>query len=403
MKKRIGIIGFGEMGKRHALEFYEATMGAVTVAGVVEPNDEMYENGCAWNKCDIPRYNTVAELLEKGKPDGIIITSPNFTHLSNLQLLNDFHGPIMVEKPLDTSAEKISDIVRFVKQHEGPVMVDHCMRYSPIIRKAREFIEKGRIGKVCSFQFTQRDSAGMYHNFRRTIKGGGSFMVEKATHDLDVMLFLTDAKPESVMMVSAMHGVGGNKSNDLTCSDCEERSTCRYAKESYVARGLKVNDVAKLNELCVFAECVDVPDNETCTIRLSNGIFGTYSHSYFVPAPGHSRVYEILGTEGCMYITLAKEGTYEGEIKLHPFNKELTTETYTFQYDSKIHYYAGPFLARHFLDLMEGKDTPFTTVPQAYTAEMLGFAAMKSASEESRWVKLNEIVPEDLKDSIVGN
>ena len=200
MKKRIGIIGFGEMGKRHALEFYEATMGAVTVAGVVEPNDEMYENGCAWNKCDIPRYNTVAELLEKGKPDGIIITSPNFTHLSNLQLLNDFHGPIMVEKPLDTSAEKISDIVRFVKQHEGPVMVDHCMRYSPIIRKARELIEKGRIGKVCSFQFTQRDSAGMYHNFRRTIKGGGSFMVEKATHDLDVMLFLTDAKPESVMM-----------------------------------------------------------------------------------------------------------------------------------------------------------------------------------------------------------
>lgn len=70
MKKRIGIIGFGEMGKRHALEFYEATMGAVTVAGVVEPNDEMYENGCAWNKCDIPRYNTVAELLEKDQTGG---------------------------------------------------------------------------------------------------------------------------------------------------------------------------------------------------------------------------------------------------------------------------------------------------------------------------------------------
>ncbi|MBO4303271.1 MAG: Gfo/Idh/MocA family oxidoreductase [Lentisphaeria bacterium] len=402
MKKRIGIIGFGEMGKRHALEFRESTMGEIAIAGVVEPNDEMYENGCAWNKCDIPRYGSVEELLEKGAPDGILITSPNFTHLANLKKLDSFHGPILVEKPLDTSPEKISDIVRFVKQHKGPVMVDHCMRYSPIIRKARELIEKGAIGKVCSFQFTQRDGAGMYHNFRRTRAGGGGFMVEKATHDLDVMLFFTDARPESVMMVSAQHAVGGDKPDDLTCSECAERGRCRYAKESYVMKGLKVNDVAKLNELCVFAKCVDVPDNETCTIRLSNGIFGTYSHSYFVPVPGHSRIYEILGTEGAMYLTLSREGSYEGEIKIYPFNRELTTETLSFKYDGKIHYYAGPFLARHFLSLMKGETTPFTTVPQAFTAEMLGFAAIRSSMEGSRWVELSEIVPRDLADSIVG-
>lgn len=402
MKKRIGIIGFGEMGKRHALEFVEATRGEVSIAGVVEPSDEMYENGCVWNECEIPRYNTVEELLEKGKPDGILITSPNFTHLTNLQLLKDFHGPIMVEKPLDTSIEKISDIVRFEKQHEGAIMVDHCMRYAPIIRKARKLIEEGRIGKVCSFQFTQRDSAGMYHNFRRTLKGGGGYMIEKATHDLDVMLYLTDAKPESVMMVSAQHVVGGDKSDDLTCPECPEKSTCNYVKEYYAEKNVKVIGVAN-HELCVFAKCVDVPDNETCTIRLSNGIFGTYTHSYFQSIPGHSRIYEILGTEGAMYMTLYKEEAYEGEIKVYPANKELTTEIYKFQYDNKIHYFAGPTLARHFLDLMEGKAVPFTTVPQAYTAEMLGFAAMKSANEDSRWVKIDEVVPDDLRDSIVGN
>lgn len=405
MKKRIAIIGFGEMGKRHGLEFYESSMGEIEIGGVFEPNDEMYENGCAWNhRNDIPRYATVEELIAGVKPDGVLITSPNFTHLANLQKLKDYTFPVIVEKPLDTSMEKISDIARFSREYKGPLMVDHCMRYAPIIRKARQLIEENRLGKLCSFQFTQREGVGMYHTFRRSKAGGGGYMIEKATHDLDVMLYLTDAKPESVMMVSAQQAVGGNKPDDLTCDVCPERNSCRFAAVNQTSEGRKPNKVAKLKELCVFAKTVDVPDNETCTIRLSNGIFGTYSHSYFTEIPGHSRIYEIIGTKGAMYMTLFAERTFDGEIRFFPFNHDLTSESYRFQYNNKIHYYAGPNLVHHFYDLMCGTEkVPFTTVPQAYTAEMLGFAAMKSAEENSRWVKIEEIVPEDLRDFIVGH
>ena len=45
MKKRVGIIGFGEMGKRHGLEFREATSGGIEIAGVVEPDDLLYQRG----------------------------------------------------------------------------------------------------------------------------------------------------------------------------------------------------------------------------------------------------------------------------------------------------------------------------------------------------------------------
>jgi hypothetical protein len=41
MKKKIGIVGFGEMGKRHGREFQEATFGQIEIAGVVESNDDM--------------------------------------------------------------------------------------------------------------------------------------------------------------------------------------------------------------------------------------------------------------------------------------------------------------------------------------------------------------------------
>lgn len=405
MKKRIGIIGFGEMGKRHGLEFFESSKGLIEICGVVEPNDNMYKNGCDWNRQEvIPRYNTVQEMVKEARPDGVIVSSPNFTHYENLKLLAGNTFPIIIEKPLDTTLEKISGIVRFAREYKGPIIVDHIMRYAPVIFKARELIEQGKLGKICSFNFTLREGPGIYHNFRRSKAGGGSQIIEKATHDLDVMLFLTDAKPLSVSMISKQQVVGGHESNELTCDVCPKLLSCRHGKADPALTGSSVRKEAKLNQLCVHAECVDVPDNEVCMIQLSNGIFGTYAHSFFGHVPGHSRIYEIIGTEGALYLTLYKDKSYEGEIKYYPFDDTCHEETLTFGYCNKIHYFGGPFMVRHFYDLMCGKDVPcFTTVEQAYTAEVLGFAAMKSADEGSRWVMLDEITPSDLKDAIQGN
>ena len=404
MKKKIGIIGFGEMGKRHGLEFWESSKGRIEISGVIEPDDSMYLRGCEWNHRDnIPRYSTISELLEKGKPDGIIISSPNFTHLENLKQLKGLNIPILLEKPLDTSLEKVAEIVRFSREYAGPIVVDHVMRYAPIIRKARELIESNRLGKICSFQFSQRLGIGMFHTFRRTKAGGGGHIIEKATHDLDVMLYLTGAKPLSASMVSKQQVVGGNLPDDLTCPECPNLLSCRYANAGTSVSNSRFKDIATHNSLCVFAKSVDIPDNEVCTILLSRNIFGTYSHAYFCRMHGHTRDYEVIGTEGALTIKLAKEDRYAGEIELFPYDERNTVEKYDFEYCSKIHYYGGPFVVKHFYNLMCGLESkPFTTVEQAFTAELLGFAAMKSAEENSRFVELDEVVPPDLRDAIQG-
>jgi len=391
MKKKLGIIGFGEMGKRHGLEFRESSKGEIEISGVVEPDDNMYRRGCEWNHLDnIPRYSTIPELLEKGKPDGIIISSPNFTHLEKLKQLKGLNIPVLLEKPLDTTLEKVAEIVRFSREYAGPIVVDHVMRYAPIIQKARELIESNRLGKICSFQFSQRHSISMFHTFRRTKAGGGGYIIEKATHDLDVMLYLTGAKPLSVSTVSKQQVAGGDLPDDLTCPECPKRISCRYAAVNH-------------KNLCVFAKSVDIPDNEVCTILLSKNIFGTYSHAYFCKMPGHSRDYEVIGTEGALTIKLSKEDGRGGEIRLFPYDDRNSVEKYEFDYCSKIHYFGGPFVVKHFYNLMCGVETkPFTTVEQAFTAELLGFAAMKSAEESSRFVALDEIVPADLRDAVQG-
>ncbi len=404
MKKKIGIIGFGGIGKRHAHEFREATCGMIEVAGVVELSEDMYKKGCEWNNLtsqQLPRFDNPAAMFKQLKLDGVIISSPNWTHLENLQQLAGMNIPVLIEKPLDTSLEKVADIVRFCSQYQGKVVVDHVMRYAPIIRRAKQLIVDGKLGKICSFQFTHRNDVGIFHcGFRRSIAKGGSHMIEKATHDLDVALYLTDALPEKVAMISRQQVMGGKRANDLRCHNCPDILTCpeAYTESKTVSAGFK--DVNITTGYCAHAQEVDVPDNETCLIKMSRGIFGTYAHTYFCKMPGHSRTYEVIGTEGALYIKLsAEDPSYRGLLYYYPRNKDGEKETFDYNYSNKIHYFGGPYVARHFYNLMCGTETqPFTTVNQAFVAEALGFAAMRSAADE-QFVNVLDTIPDDLKDT----
>jgi len=398
MKKRIGIAGFGEMGKRHGLEFREATQGLIELAGVVEPNDAMYERGCEWNDMRVPRFDSVGEMLDKTDLDGALIASPNHAHLENLREFKDQTFPLMIEKPLETSIETVSEVLRFAADYRGKIMVDHVMRYAPIIRRARRMIEEGRLGKLASFQFTHREECNPLHNFRRTRRTGGGQIIEKATHDLDVMLFLFDSLPTNVAMITRQQHCGGDKSNALHCSECGERLTCPSSCHRNREHSVGLKDVEGSNDLCVYAKEVDIADNETCLIALANGTFGTYSQTYFCRMPGHSRIYEIIGVEGAMTITLSAEDPgYHGLLKYYPRGQDGETEVFDYDYFGRIHYNGGPYVARHFLDLMTHSDAvPFTTVEQAFVAEALGFAAMAAADEE-RFIAIAEVIPEDLR------
>lgn len=394
---RVGIIGFGEMGKRHALEYYEATQGRMDFPAVVEPDPKRYKEGCEWFGKSPRRYDNVEAMLENEKLDALIIASPNCFHKENFKACRDSALPLMLEKPLESSFEKICDIVRLHNDYNAPVMVDHVMRYAPIIQKAKSLIENGEIGKVCSFNFVQYHSGGaLFTTYRRTIEGGGGQLIEKATHDLDVAFYLCSAAPRKVSAVCRLQKYGGDKPEDLTCSKCDD-----FECSGRIFKGESAGEVKDINfshDLCRYAKNVDVSDNETCLIQCTNGVFGVYSHCFFV-ANHFSRRYEIIGTEGVLYIELSmfeKNKDSDGRIILSRNSLDLASrEEFKFRYEGKIHYKGGPYTGRHFYNMIQGKAEPFTTVEDAFAAEMTGIAAMRS-SEEDRQIDIEDIVPKDI-------
>ena len=400
-EKRIGIVGFGSMGKHVGRELQVATAGLARVVAVVEPNDEKFAEGCRFLGYEPLRSDSVSRII-KNNLDGIIIASPNYCHLENLRELKGNNLPILLEKPLDSSFEKICEVLRFAESYRGPIMVDHVMRYAPIVAKAKELIASGTIGDICSVSFVQNCfyGNGMYHNFRRTMAGSGGMFIEKATHDFDIMIYLTESRPAKVSAVARRQAYGGNKPNDLHCLNCKEKLTCQESVNNihYRFGAAEVMEVKGSHDLCVYAKEVDVPDNEVCVVEFENGTFGTYAQCFFSP-PGYStREYEIIGLDGIMRISFSLVGNHDkGRLLIcQRFGTPEDATSYEFDYRGRIHYNGGGAVAVHFCHVIDGKEAPFTTVRQAFLAEVLG-AAATLAAQQGEFIHPKELLPPDLK------
>ena len=388
MNKKICMIGFGEMGKRHAKDMDEFSEGSIEVAGVFDPDDRSYEIGCEWTGKRPRRFDTIKSMIDTISPDGVIIASPNSLHLSCLREFNGLNIPIILEKPLDTDMAKVVEIVRFVENYQAPVMVHHVMRYSPIVIKAKELLDAGELGELCSFVMVQNGGGGMFHNFRRTFKTGGGQLLEKATHDFDVLLFLAGAYPRRVAAICKRQYYGGIKPDTLRCRECNENQTCPHV----VIKPSSANDTVSRNDLCVFSREIDIFDNETCVIELDNGIFGTYSECFFSNAP-FTRRSEFSGKEGFLSIDFSA-----GTLLLKSIKRGI--QTFEFDYNQRIHYNGAPGVTRHFYDLMSNHNLKVhSPVKDAFIAELISFAAYK-ANSEKRFVDIAELVTPDLKKTL---
>ena len=402
VKKSICIIGFGEMGKRHARDMHEFSNGAVKIVAVCELDEAKYQEGITWLGYSPERFHSVPEMLEKINPDGIIIATPNHIHWDVLQCLKDKNIPLILEKPLDSTYENLLKIVDFTESYTAPIMVHHVMRYSPIIKKAKALILEGALGKLCSFRFAMNQYGTHMHNFRRNMATGGGQMLEKATHDLDVMLHLMNSSPKQVVAICKQQVFGGTKSDRLCCSECPEKKQCIMFIEQGKLKSGVVKDINASKDLCVYAKCADIPDNELCMIELENGTFGTQTNTFFIEKY-FSRIYEIIGDAATMRISLTLlphkvKDSNRGCIEVFPRGRG-EVETYDFEYENRIHYNGSPGVYNHFYDLMCNKTKKvYSPVNEAFAAEMIAIAAYRS-NDLGKYIQIKDILPDRLKRS----
>lgn len=266
---RYGIIGCGMMGQEHIRNI--ALLPDASVAAIFEPDAGMAAKASALAP-DAVMVDSVATLLGVQGLDCLLIVSPNFRHVEQLQEIAATRAlPILVEKPLFTDPDDVAKLAAFRDSYPAPVWVAMEYRYMPVIshflQNAAHATGGIRQFSIREHRFPFLEKVGDWNRFNRYT--GGTF-VEKCCHFFDLMRHTLGAEPVRVM-ASASQAV-----NHL--DETYDGETPDIIDSGYVIVDFDSGARAML-ELCMFAEGAAYQEE-------LSAVGPTGKIEAFVPGPG---------------------------------------------------------------------------------------------------------------------
>jgi predicted dehydrogenase len=195
---RLAIVGLGNMGYQHVQN--APSIGRVTLAAICDVDTARLERAGAAAPA-IPRYADYAAMLDKEKPEAVLIATPHYDHtgMSIEAFMRGMH--VLVEKPVGVHGQ---DVRRSIAAHEEarrkkPGLVFAAMfnqRTYGHWKKIKALIEEGELGRLVRASWIITDWFRSQYYFdsggwRATWKGeGGGVLLNQCPHNLDLFQWL---------------------------------------------------------------------------------------------------------------------------------------------------------------------------------------------------------------------
>ena len=142
---QLAVAGAGVIGRRH-IELIQHNPRC-TLAAIIDPDPAAQAVAKA---AGVPHYPTLQAYLQTHRPDGLILATPNALHIEQALACLDAGVPALIEKPVAHSFQAGQQLAAAASHSHVPLLVGHHRAHSPLLAKAREIIQQGRLGKLVS-------------------------------------------------------------------------------------------------------------------------------------------------------------------------------------------------------------------------------------------------------------
>jgi predicted dehydrogenase len=329
------VVGAGAIGRTHIDRIGRSPQ--LALAGIADPSEAGHalalSLGVPWSACH-------RELLERVKPQGAIVATPNATHVPVAMDCLARGVAALVEKPVANTVAEAQELVD-AQAHSGvPVLVGHHRRHNPINRRAREIVASGRLGRLvtANVMATFYKPEPYFEAAWRRQPGGGPVLIN-LIHEIDQLRFI-----------------------------CGEITQVQ-AISSNAVRGFAVEDTAAV------------------LLRFENGALGTLVLSDTATAPWSwdfcaseqdqyprqaVQSHFIAGTHGSLSLPDLSLWHYRGERSWHA---EITRE-------QTVALKADPYTAQlqHFAAVIRGEETPLCSALDGLRTLQATLAVLEAAT-----------------------
>jgi predicted dehydrogenase len=371
MTKKIGFIGYG-LRSRTMMKAFSAIEADLQVAAVCDPREEQIRSETA----DDPRFadttyvETPQSLLKMHALDGVFIGTRCSLHADYASMVLESGIPLYLEKPVCINQEQYVRLKLAADGKMDKAVVSFPLRVSPLVCEMKRIVDSGILGKITMVQAVNNVPYGSvyYHSWYRDPKETGGLFLQKATHDMDYIAYLTGETPKDAFARTAKLHYKGDKQAGLHCPDCAEYETCR--ESSYVVKHILKEEVT--GDACCFAVDTGNEDGASAIFTCASGTLISYNQNFVVKKGAARRGCRLIGTNASIEFDF-----YTGEIREDRYDMPQTV-THVFQSGAHSHFGGDEALALEFLGLMNGK-APASNLKAGLDSAAVCLSAKRSA------------------------
>ncbi|MEW1892634.1 Gfo/Idh/MocA family oxidoreductase [Streptomyces sp. NBC_00523] len=196
-----GALGIGLAGCGGFAEFVlDAIAGlpGLRLAAVADPSRE--RSRLLGERHGVPALGSLDELLQRDDVAAVLIATPPATHAAMATAALRAGRHVFCEKPLATTTEDASAVVHEARIAGRALVVDHVLRYNPLLRAVERLTGRGLLAPPRRFLFendASDEDLGPGHWFWDPAHSGGIF-IEHGVHFFDAARALLGTDPLSV-------------------------------------------------------------------------------------------------------------------------------------------------------------------------------------------------------------
>ncbi|KJQ54432.1 Gfo/Idh/MocA family protein [Microbacterium sp. SA39] len=331
----------------------------------------------------MPAYDAVTTLLASESIDAAIVTTPDDTHADIAVELLRAGVAVYLEKPLATTLADADRVLQVAAETGTALYVGHNFRHAGVVRRMKEIIDRGDIGTVKTVwvrHFVGNGGDYYFTDWHADRSRTNTLLLQKASHDLDVIHYLTGGYTRRVVGMGDLMVYGG-------VTDRRERPG-ETMPDWFSFDNWPATASTGLNPV------IDVEDVSMMLMTLDNGVLASYEQCHFTP--DYWRNYTVIGTEG----RLENIGdTAGGTVKVWNRRREWAVAgdtEYPIEGDPSGHEDADLATMREFLGhVFHGAPTVVSPLA-ARAAVAAGALAAESIREGSRPIDVPSLPPEVL-------
>ncbi|SJM33964.1 inositol 2-dehydrogenase [Mesorhizobium delmotii] len=191
---RIAVLGCGRIGRMHAANI--AAHPRAELATVYDIDESSAETVAG--RHGVRASGSADEVFASADVDAVLVATVTDTHADYIEKAVATGKPVLCEKPIDLSLERVNRCADAVLSKGVPIQIGFNRRFDPGHRAAWNAARSGEIGELHQVIITSRDP-GMPP--RAYYEAAGGLFRDMTIHDFDLARFMLGEEPEEVFAI----------------------------------------------------------------------------------------------------------------------------------------------------------------------------------------------------------